>query len=142
MELKDMTIEELEARKAEIAAEVETDGADLDALQEEVRAINEEMEARKAAEAQKAEIRSAVAAGEGTVTRTFEPEKKEAPTMEEVRNSKEYIEAYANYIKTDNDSECRALLTENVSGTVPIPEFVYDIVKTAWEREGITSRVR
>ena len=142
MELKDMTIEELEARKTEIAAEVETDGADLDALQEEVRAINEEMEARKAAEAQKAEIRSAVAAGEGTVTRTFEPEKKEAPTMEEVRNSKEYIEAYANYIKTDNDSECRALLTENVSGTVPIPEFVYDIVKTAWEREGITSRVR
>ena len=142
MELKDMTIEELEARKAVIAAEVETDGADLDALQEEVRAINEEMEARKAAEAQKAEIRSAVAAGEGTVTRTFEPEKKEAPTMEEVRNSKEYIEAYANYIKTDNDSECRALLTENVSGTVPIPEFVYDIVKTAWEREGITSRVR
>ena len=142
MELKDMTIEELEARKAEIAAEVEADGADLDALQEEVRAINEEMEARKAAEAQKAEIRSAVAAGEGTVTRTFEPEKKEAPTMEEVRNSKEYIEAYANYIKTDNDSECRALLTENVSGTVPIPEFVYDIVKTAWEREGITSRVR
>ena len=46
MELKDMTIEELEARKAEIAAEVEADGADLDALQEEVRAINEEMEAR------------------------------------------------------------------------------------------------
>ena len=60
----------------------------------------------------------------------------------EVRNSKEYIDAYAEYIKTEKDAECRALLTENVSGTVPVPEFVYDIVKTAWDREGITRRVR
>ena len=63
-------------------------------------------------------------------------------TNMEVRNSKEYIDAYAEYIKSENDAECRALLTENVSGTVPVPEFVYDIVKTAWEREGIMSRVR
>ena len=63
--------------------------------------------------------------------------------MEEIRNSKEYIEAYANYVKTENDAECRALLSENATnGTVPIPEFVYDVVKTAWEREGITSRIR
>lgn len=61
----------------------------------------------------------------------------------EIRKSAEYIEAFANYIKTENDAECRALLTENVSGgTVPVPTFVEDIVKTAWEREGIMSRVR
>lgn len=62
--------------------------------------------------------------------------------MEEIRNSKEYIEAYANYIKTEDPTECRALLSENGSGAIPVPELVYDIVKTAWEREGIMSRVR
>ena len=63
--------------------------------------------------------------------------------MEEIRNSAEYINAYANYIKTGDDAECRALITENTTnGTVPVPELVYDIVKTAWEKDGIMSRVR
>ena len=56
-ELRDMTVEELEARKNAIASEVETDGADLDALEEEVRAIKEELEKRAAEEAKKVEIR-------------------------------------------------------------------------------------
>lgn len=61
----------------------------------------------------------------------------------EIRNSKQYIDAYAEYIKSGNDAECRALLTENgTNGTVPVPEMVYDIVKTAWDKEGIMSRVR
>lgn len=141
MELREMSIEELEARKAAIAEEVEAPEADLDALEEEVRGIKDELEARKAEEAKRAEIRSAVAMGEGTVVEIIEKEEPKMTNME-VRNSKEYIDAYAEYIKTENDAECRALLTENVSGTVPVPEFVYDIVKTAWEREGIMSRVR
>ena len=142
MELKEMTVEQLEERKAAIPAELDNEDADLNALEEEVRGINEELEARKSAEAQKAEIRAAVAMGAGEVTAKVEVEERKVPTMEEIRNSKEYIDAYAEYIKTENDSECRALLTENVSGTVPVPEYVYDIVKTAWEREGIMSRVR
>ena len=60
----------------------------------------------------------------------------------EIRNSNEYINAYAEYLKNGEDAECRALLTENGSGTIPVPEMVYDIVKTAWERDGITSRVK
>ena len=143
MELKEMTIEELTERKAQIAIEAEAPEADLTALTDEVRAINEEIEARRTAEAQKAEIRAAVANGAGVVTETIEPEiRAEEKTMEEIRNSAAYIDAYAEYIKTENDAECRALLTENVSGSVPVPTFVEDIVRTAWEREGITSRVR
>lgn len=143
MELKDMTIEALMERKAQIAADAEAPEADLNALTEEVRAINEEIEARKNAEAQRAEIRAAVANGAGEVTEEIEPEiRAEEKTMEEVRNSKAYIDAYAEYIKSENDAECRALLTENVSGSVPVPTFVEDLVRTAWEREGITSRVR
>ena len=65
----------------------------------------------------------------------------------EVRNTPEYINAFAEYIKTGNDMECRKLTSENDTtpngtGTVAVPEFVYDIVKTAWEREGIMSLVR
>lgn len=142
MDIKTMNIEELEARLAAIPAELEAEDANLDALEEEVRSIKAELEERKAEEAKRAEIRSAVAMGEGEVIETVKEEKREVKPNMEIRNTPEYIEAYANFVRTENDAECRALLTENVSGSVPVPEFVYDIVKTAWEREGITSRVR
>ena len=141
MEIKNMTVEQIEARKAEIAKELETEGADLDKLQEEVKSLNAELEARKAAEAKKAEIRKAVANGAGQ-TVAAAPVFADANQPLEVRNSKEYIEAYARYIKTGDDREARALLTENVSGTLPVPEFIDGIIRTAWERDGIVSRVR
>ena len=143
MELKEKTVEELEERKAQIASEVDTDDADLEALKEEVRAINEELEARKNAEAQKAEIRSAVAMGEGTVVKKIEEEKRNMPTIEEIRSSNEYAEAYKHYIIHDDDSECRALLSENAStpGPVPVPVIVDATVQTAWESNEILNRV-
>lgn len=64
---------------------------------------------------------------------------------EEIRSSAAYVDAYVRGLKSVNNdfSECRALLTENVeSGTVPVPTVVYDIVKNAWEREGIMARVK
>ena len=137
-----MTIDELNERLAAIPADMEVEGADLDALENEVRAINEEMESRKAIEAQKAEIRAEVANGAGEVIKKFEVEERKVMTNAEIRNSHEYNVAYANYIKTGNDAECRALLTENVSGTVPVASYVEGRVRTAWERDGITSRVR
>lgn len=143
MDFKTATIEELTERRSAIKTEVDAPEADLDALEQELRGINEELESRKAVEAQKAEIREAVAAGDGETIKTIETEERKIMTNEEVRNSKEYIEAYANYIKTGKDDECRALLTENgTNGTVPVPEYVYEIVKTAWDKEGIMSRVR
>lgn len=143
MEIKEMTAEELEARQAEIVTEIDSPEADLDALEEEIRSIKAELEARKAAETKKAEIRASVANGEGKVVKKMEVEERKIPTMEEIRNSKEYIDAYAEYIKTGDATECRSLLSENATGgTVAVPEMVYDLVKTAWEKEGIISRVR
>lgn len=142
MEILEMTIEEMEARKAEIRSEVEAEDADLDALEAEVRSINEELEKRKAVEAQRVEIRMAVAAGEGEPTKTFEPEERKIMTNAEIRNSAEYMNAFAEYIKTGDDKECRSLLTENVSGTVPVPEFVDEIIHNAWEDDEILSRVK
>lgn len=144
MELKEMTIEALEERKSQIASEVaEAEGEALNALEEEVRAIKEEMESRKAEEAKRNEVRSIVAQGEGETIKKVESEERKMPTLAEIRSSEEYINAYAEYIKSEDDSECRSLLTENVSGgTVAVPTIVEDIVKTAWQKEGIISRVR
>ena len=144
--IKELTIEELEARKLEIGEAIEQPDANLDELETEVRAINEEIEARRQAESRKAEIRTAVAKGDGDVIETIKDTTEERKIMDvkEIRNSKEYIDAYAEYIKSGDPAECRALLSDNATtnGTVPVPEMVYDIVKTAWEREGIMSRVR
>ncbi len=140
--IKEMTVEELEARKIDIVAELDNEGADLDQLEEEMRSIKAELEERANAEAKKAEIRASVAAGEGVVVKEIEQEERKMPNINEIRDSKEYIDAYARYIKTDDATECRALISENGSGTVAVPSMVYDIIKNAWEREGIMSRVR
>lgn len=144
MELKEMTIEQIEERKGQIREELENPEADLNALEEEARSLNEELEARKAEEAKKAEIRSAVASGSvGEVVKTvIAEEKREMKTNEEIRASKEYIDAYARYMISENDAEVRSLLTENVSGSVPVPAIVDDIIRTAWEKSDILSRVR
>ena len=148
MDFTEMTIEQLEERKTAIAAEIDAPEADLDALEAEARAIKEEIESRKAAEAKRNEIRSAVAGGAGEVVTKMKVEEKKTMTIEELRNSAEYIDAYAEYIKTADDTELRNMLTTvndttpNGTATIPVPVFVYEITKTAWEREGITSRVR
>lgn len=141
MEIKDMSVEQLEERKAEIAGLLDAEDADLDALEAEVRAIKDELESRRAAEAQREELRKAVAAGAGDVTKKFEEEKNEM-TNNEIRNSQAYIEAFAKYVKTGDGKEARALLTENVSGTLPVPEFIEGIIHTAWENDDILRRVR
>lgn len=141
-EIMDLGFEDLEKRAAEIAEEtadadadkLEALNAELDEIEERKKALNLEIEeTRKAAEA--------VIKGEGEVIETRKEEK--TMTNEEVRNSREYIDAYADYIKSGSDEECRSLLSENaVDGTVPVPEMVYDIVKTAWQKDGIMSLVR
>ena len=142
MELKEMSIEQLEERQTAIVAELDNPEADLDALETEARSIKEEIEARKEAERKREEIRAAVASGVGEVVQTFEKEEKTEMTIDEIRNSAEYCEAYKNYIITGEDKECRALLkTENASGKVPTPVIVDATVRTAWERDQILSRV-
>ena len=141
MEIKEMTIEQLEERKTAIVAELDNPEADLNALESEARAIKDEIELRKAEAAKKAEIRDAVAMGSGEVIEKMKVEEKKM-TNNEIRNSAEYIDAYARYIKSGDDKECRALLTETVGGTLPVPVLVDQIVRTAWDNDQILSRVR
>ena len=46
--MKEKTTEELMERRAAISEEINAPDADLDALEQEARAINEELESRKA----------------------------------------------------------------------------------------------
>lgn len=154
MNINEMNLDEIQARKAEIAerrdaitTELETAEADvLDALENEADALNEEERSlneretaiNEAAESRAKEIAEVLETG--NEIQKFEERK--TMTNMEVRKSNEYAVAWANYIKTGDDSECRALLTENVSGTVPVAEYAEDRVRTAWNREGIMSRVR
>ena len=143
MEMKEMTVEQLEERKTAIVEELDKEGADLDALEAEVRSIKEELESRAKEEEQKVEIRKAVAeAPAPVVVEKVEEEKREIMTNAEVRASKEYIDAFARYLVTENDTEVRSLLTENASGSVPVPAIVDDIIRTAWEKSDILSRVK
>ena len=141
MEIKDMAMEDVEARLAEIKTEIDGEGADIEALNAEVDQLVERQSAIRQAAEEKRSLLDKVANMNTTPIAKIEERK---PEMEiEVRNTKAYIDAYAEYIKTGDSTECRALLTENTAnGTVAVPEFVYDVVKTAWNREGIMSLVR
>lgn len=140
-EIKNISAEECEARIAEIRSEMNAEDADLEALSAEVDAIEERKSLLIKAEEERKALASKVA---NEQTATIIEERKETKKMEniEIRNTPEYIDAFAEYIKSEDDKECRSLLTENVSGDVAVPELVYDIVKTAWENEEIMSLVR
>lgn len=147
MNINEMTVEELMERRAAIAEEINAPEADLDALEAEVRSINEELENRKNAETKRNEIRTAVAHGEGKVTDKIEKvEERKTMTITELRNSVEYINAFANYVKSGSDTECRALFSDNVAsplvGSIPVPTFVEGIIAEALRESPIMSRVR
>lgn len=139
-EIKSFTMEQIETRTAEIKAEIDNaDAEKLEALNAELEAIETrkgeiEMENRKA-------NMKAVAEGAGQVIVTA-PEKEER-TLKSVISSNEYVDAFAEYIKTGEDRECRALLTDLVDGgSVPTPTIIDDFINTAWERANLVSRVR
>ena len=139
MEIKEMQMADIEKRSLEIEQEMQNEDADIDSLSAEV----EELEARKAEILAEVEQRKQEMADALKTAKEVESMEERKMSDMEIRNSKEYIDAYAEYVKSGNDAECRALLTENVNGgTVPVPELVYNIVKTAWDREGIMALVR
>ena len=143
-EIKDMTIEEVEARTSEIEKEVETaEESRLAELKTELDALEERKAelVRIAAEAK--ETRQAIADGKVAVEERKVITEERKMTDKEMINSVEYRDAFKKYILTGKDEECRSLLTENVAtGTVPVPEMVYNIVKNAWEKEGIMALVK
>ena len=144
MDIKEMNLEEVEARISELATMTET-SEDVEAInnaREELRSLNE-----RKAELKDLEERKAIAQeiqNNNIVPKVIEErkEEKKMKSIEEYRNSKEYVDAFAEFVKTGNDEEVRALLTVNVgeAGTVAVPTVVMDKIKTAWDKNEIMSR--
>ena len=136
-----LTLEQIETRKAEILEEIQSaDEAKLDELNAEIDAL----ETRKADLVKEAELETRKADMKAVINGAGQEVEapKEERTMENVLESRAYIDAYAEYIKTGDDRECRALLTTEASGVVPVPGIVDQIVRTAWENDQIMSRVK
>lgn len=134
-------LEEIEARKLELREEIESaeEVEKIDELNKEVDALNEEVqeiEAHQEEEKQAEELEE-----KSFKAKEIKVEERKNNMEMELRNTPEYINAYAEYIKTGNEKELRSLLTENVNGDVAVPDMVYDIVKTAWEKSDIMSLV-
>lgn len=145
-DIKSISAEECEARLAEIKTEMTAEDADIEALSAEVDAIEERRKALIEAEEQRKALAQKVATSATvTVIEGRKDEKKmgeKAKSLYEVRNTKEYVDAYAEFIKTGDEKQFRsatALLTENVGGEIAVPDFVYDEIKTAWDANEITS---
>lgn len=143
--MKYKTLAEIETRKAAILSEMEQEGADLEALKKEMDELRENAQQIREAAAKAEETRKAIAEGAKGVnigeTRKAETAKK---SLDEIRGSQAYVEAFARYIVSGNDKECRALLTDNApaNGQLPVPTLVDTVIRTAWENDQILSRVR
>lgn len=137
-EIKTMNFDQIEARMAEIKDAVATaDGAQLEAFNAEVKELEERKAQIKAENEQRRKDIMDIVKGAGK-----QIEKIEERSKDEVVNSEAYINAYAEYIKTGDDRECRSLLTTDAGGVVPVPAIVDETVRTAWERDEIVNRVK
>lgn len=110
MKINEMNLNDIETRMGEISQLINTDGADLDALNKEVDALNERKKHLEQAE----ELRKAVAGGSGSVVRTFgKPEEKRYDA-----SSPEYRMAFLKNLRGEAlTKEERAAFTHTTSNT-------------------------
>lgn len=147
MDINEMTLEQVEERASEIDAFFNAEDTSELNLEE----LRSEAEALKARKEELLEERQKIIeeivedkTEESKVVEKGEERKMAEKTLREVLESREYENAYANYIKskTNDDSEVRALLTELVTGgEVPIPTYLESKINTAWENEELIARV-
>lgn len=129
-----MTLKDIETRLAAISEEIQREGADVEALSKEAKEL---MEKRNAMIEEAKETRAAQRQKTLDMVANMPKKEEAAPAKtdnEEIRSSREYAQAYLDMIKSgSDDTQCRALLTTQVSGSVPVPTFLETEVKTAWE---------
>lgn len=144
-EIMALDMEGIEERRAQIREEIKAAGDDaaLDAIEAEKAIIEERIAAIKAETEQRKADMADVIAGKGKTKENMEEKRMD---FKEFRNSKEYINAYAEYLK-GNDREVRLLISQNAGESVegnriPVPTYLEERIATAWENDPILSRVR
>ena len=146
-------LEEIEARKAEIREEVESteEIEKVEELNQEVEVLNEEV--KQIEEQEKVQEQAEELEEKKFMAKEINKEERKFMENKELRNSKEYIDAYAEYLKSElvpnykMDEEARALITTGGYATgntavVEVPDMVDGAVRTAWERDDIAALVR
>lgn len=124
-------IEEIEARLSAIAGELENDGADIDALETEVRSLKAEKEQMMQAAEKRNKLKAEVAAGAvGSVVRRFSPDKPEERAYG--ADSREYRSAFLkDLLGQEMTKEERAAfvhMTTNTSAVLPTT-----MLNTIWD---------
>lgn len=157
-ELKNKTYEELIERRGALAAKVDDQDADLGEIEREIRAINEEIERRKAEKAdsdaqaaKRAELRKLVAGGAGETRMRTGAEERKPRGLKEIRSSAAYADAWANDVKRGDGryTETRAILSENADAgnvgegdsTVPVPTYIEDRINAIFENNKLLNRI-
>lgn len=118
---------------------------EVKALEAEVRKLNEEKAAYDKEILEQKRNLANVVAGEGVViedSKTLNDKEERKAKLAKILASEEYENAYAEDIKTNKDTQTRALLTDLVEGgTVPVPTYIQDKVSTNWEKNEILNKV-
>lgn len=143
MEIKEMQMDDIQKRMAEIENEIVTDGADLEALNAEVDELNERAAAITARANSEKELRAKVAGMNFKPVEVIE-EKEERKENMEKENRAALVDALAEFIKGRATAEQRAMLltTNATNGTVKVSDIVDDYIWTDWDKSPILSRVR
>ena len=143
--MKYKTMQEIETRKAQILQEMEQEGADLEALKAEMEELRKNADALREDAKKAEETRKAIASGAAGIVISDVHRAEDARDEKEVRNSPEYLDAYANFIKTGNQMECRAVLMSKnapAGGQLPVPDVVESTIKTAWEKNEFLNQIK
>lgn len=156
MEIREMNIEQIEERRAELAEEIKT--ADMERLNA-INAELDEIENRKAEIKAQAEERAKVIeevlqkpAEPTIITEERTPKKM---TDREIRSTQKYIDAYVAYVKSGYDvkefekrmgegggGESIIYSANATSGGIAVPVYVEDRINANWENNEILSRVK
>lgn len=121
-------LKEIEERLAVIKAELEQDGANIDALEKEVKELIEERKKLLDQAERRKKIISDITAGAGTVIDDFlpKPEKRKKEfTTDTILDTPEYRSAYLKRLqgKELNEVEKRSIAATNVSGAIPTETY-------------------
>lgn len=142
MEFENMTMEQVEARIAEIKTELDGEAPDTETLSAEVDGLLARKAAIVKAAEEKRSLLEKVANSKTEPVAKAEPETRKDETMDKETRAK-MVDALAEYLKGRATEEQRALLlSANASGTVAISQIVDDFIWTDWDKSPILSRVR
>lgn len=143
-EILKMTGEEIENRMSEIKEMLNENDVDIEALETEVAELKEARAMKIEKEEKRQAMLSDIAEEKVEVKEEkIETEERKTMTLAEIRKSNEYAQAYARFLVSNDDTECRTLLTDQVQGGyVPVPTFLEEKIQTAWEKNDIINLVK